>query len=147
MTVAAVSQSAAGDRDAHGRAAYDRAGICTLAEEAPLLSVAERTASRDRILGYARQWATPATGASPKMLYPAVPERLDDPLIEVSMNYDRLAIRRWIFALEAADVRDLARFQALLYGLDALVRVHRWKQNELLLALTESSPASPRYGC
>ena len=123
MNVAAVDQDALGERNAPRRAGYGAAGVCTLAEQAPLLGAAERSAARDRVLRFARQWATAESDASQEMLYPAVSERLDDPLIQVSMNYDCLAIRRWISAIEAADVRDTDRFQRLLYGLDALMRV------------------------
>ena len=146
MNVAAVDQDALGERNAPRRAEYGASGVCTLAEQAPLLTAAERSAARGRVLRFARQWATTESDASQEVLFPAVSERLDDPLVQVSMNYDRLAIRHWISAIEAADVRDTDRFQRLLYGLDALMRVHRWKANELLLALIESS-ASSRYGC
>jgi hypothetical protein len=44
------------------------------------------------------------------------------------MNYDHLAIRRWIALIAAADVSDTAHLQQLLYGLDALIRVHIWKR-------------------
>ena len=147
MSVAALDQNALGERNAPRRAGYGAAGICTLAVQAPLLTAAERTAARDRVLRFARQCATTESDASQEMLYPAVSERLDDPLIQVSMNYDRLAMRRWISAIEAADVRDTDRFQRLLYGLDALMRVHRWKQIELQIARVESPSSSRRYGC
>jgi hypothetical protein len=66
------------------------------------------------------------------------------PLLAASMNYDHRAIRRWIDTLESADIADVAKMQELLYGLDALIRVHIWKENELYLTPLESAswPAS-----
>ncbi|MGH2897364.1 MAG: hypothetical protein ACRDMZ_01715 [Solirubrobacteraceae bacterium] len=43
------------------------------------------------------------------------------------------AIRAWTEALEAVDVGDLDLLQELLYGLDALVRVHLWREAHLPL--------------
>jgi len=76
-----------------------------------------------------------------------VAERLGDPLIAVSMNYDDLAIRHWISKIAAADVTDTDRLQRLLYGLDALIRVHIWKENALFLAQLEESKKSGSDGC
>jgi hypothetical protein len=59
--------------------------------------------------------------------------------IAASMNYDHLAIRHWISSLEEADLRDTDRLQSLLYGLDALIRVHMWKEDELFLGTLESA--------
>lgn len=43
------------------------------------------------------------------------------------------AIRSWTAALEAVDVGDLDLLQELLYGIDALVRVHLWREAGLPL--------------
>jgi len=43
------------------------------------------------------------------------------------------AIRAWATALEDADVGDLDLLQELLYGIDALVRVHLWREAGLPL--------------
>jgi hypothetical protein len=43
------------------------------------------------------------------------------------------AIRAWTAALEAVDVGDLDLLQELLYGIDALVRVHLWREARLPL--------------
>jgi hypothetical protein len=43
------------------------------------------------------------------------------------------AIRAWTAALEAVDVGDLDLLQELLYGIDALVRVHLWREAHLPL--------------
>ena len=60
------------------------------------------------------------------------------------MAYDHLAIRAWIAKLAEADEDDIAILQELLYGLDALIRVHLWKEDELMVHPLASStwPAS-----
>jgi hypothetical protein len=67
-----------------------------------------------------------------------VTARLGDPLATASMNYDHMAIRRWIEDIAEADVEDVARLQQLLYGLHALITVHTWKEDELYLTALES---------
>jgi len=47
------------------------------------------------------------------------------------------AIRTWLDALERSDPGDVDRIQELLYGLDALVRVHIWRETGLELAPPE----------
>jgi len=44
-----------------------------------------------------------------------------------------VAIRTWLDALELTDPGDVDRIQELLYGLDALVRVHIWRETNLEL--------------
>ena len=77
--------------------------------------------------------------------YPEVDTRLVDPPVAASMNYDHLAIRHWIERIAAVDVTETALIQQLLYGLDALIRVHVWKEDELSLGPLESPswPALP----
>lgn len=43
------------------------------------------------------------------------------------------AIRAWAAALEVVDVGDVDLLQELLYGIDALVRVHLWREAHLPL--------------
>jgi len=43
------------------------------------------------------------------------------------------ALRVWASALEDADVGDADLLQELLYGIDALLRVHLWREAGLLL--------------
>jgi hypothetical protein len=43
------------------------------------------------------------------------------------------AIRTWTAALESADAGDVDLLQELLYGIDALVRVHLWREAGLPL--------------
>ena len=39
-----------------------------------------------------------------------------------------VAVRAWLDALERTDPSDVDRIQELLYGIDALVRVHIWRE-------------------
>jgi hypothetical protein len=79
-----------------------------------------------------------------QVLYPQAAARMGSPLATAAMAYDHLAIRAWIAKLAEADEQDVATIQELLYGLDALIRVHLWKEDELMLNPLESStwPAS-----
>jgi hypothetical protein len=110
-----------------------------LAEHLPDLAHAERRVAQARIIELLRSRVEPHTKLDEWLLYPAVADRLGDPLVTASMNYDHLAIRDWISKIESADPGDTARLQRLLYGLDALIRVHVWKEEELFLASLESS--------
>jgi hypothetical protein len=109
-----------------------------VAERIPALSTYERSEERRQILAFLRGRVGPRTGLDDLLLYPEVGNRSGERLVKASMNYDHLAIRHWAELLAAADVADTARLQALLYGLDALIRVQMWKENELVLAALES---------
>jgi Hemerythrin HHE cation binding domain len=128
----------AGFRDAHHELLEHAAELCIAAERFPTLATAEREQTRGYILSLLRERIDPHTKLDELLLYPEVATRLGDPLVAASMNYDHLAIRRWIALIAAADVNDTAHLQQLLYGLDALIRVHIWKENELFLASLES---------
>ncbi|HXR12975.1 MAG TPA: hypothetical protein VN770_11805 [Gaiellaceae bacterium] len=52
------------------------------------------------------------------------------------------AIRTWTVALEDADVGDADLLQELLYGIDALLRVHLWREAGLLLVPPEARSGS-----
>jgi hypothetical protein len=72
------------------------------------------------------------------VLYPEVATRLLDPLATAPMAYDHLAIRDWIKRLCNASLSDVDELQELLYGLDALIRVHIWKEDKLYLAMLDN---------
>jgi len=110
-----------------------------LAEEMPGLTEAERRAAHARVVDMLRNRVELNTRLDEWLLFPAVADRLGDPLVAVSMNYDHLAIRYWISKIENTDPGDSVRLQRLLYGLDALIRVQVWKEEELFLAGLESS--------
>jgi hypothetical protein len=78
------------------------------------------------------------------VLYPEMEARLGSPLAAAAIAYDHLAIRSWIAKIAAADEEDVETMQELLYGLDALIRVHLWKEDELFVKPLGSSswPAS-----
>jgi hypothetical protein len=52
------------------------------------------------------------------------------------------AIRAWASVLEDADVGDAELLQELLYGIDALLRVHLWREAGLLLVPPEARTAA-----
>jgi hypothetical protein len=127
-----------GFRDAHHELLEHAAELRFAAERLPALTTSEREQTRGCLLSFLRDRVEPHTKLDELLLYPEAARRLGDPLMAASMNYDHLAIRHWIALIEAADVSDTARLQHLLYGLDALIRVHIWKENELFLAPLES---------
>ena len=49
------------------------------------------------------------------------------------------AIRTWTAALETADAGDADLLQELLYGIDALVRVHLWRETGLPLEVPSAT--------
>jgi hypothetical protein len=52
------------------------------------------------------------------------------------------ALRTWTDALDAAEVTDVDYLQELLYGIDALVRMHLWRETGLPLVPPERRSAS-----
>jgi hypothetical protein len=52
------------------------------------------------------------------------------------------ALRAWTDALDAAEVTDVDYMQELLYGIDALVRVHLWRETGLPLVPPERRSAT-----
>jgi Hemerythrin HHE cation binding domain len=126
-------------RRANRRLREETEDLRIAAEQFPRLSLDERERTKDDVLHYLREGVDPHTRLDELVLYPEVASRLGDPMVAASMNYDHLAIRHWIDLVAAADVEDAALVARLLYGLDALIRVHMWKENELFLASLESS--------
>ena len=125
------------------RTAHDAIRIQTellrrAAREIPHMAYDERAATRDAIVSFLRRDVEPHTRLDERLLYPEVADRLGAPLATASMAYDHLAIRSWIDEIAAADLTDPDRLQELLYGLDALMRVHMWKENELYLPVVEA---------
>ena len=126
-------------RRAHGEIRRQTEALCRAAREIPHLSYADRAAVRDAVLDFLHREVEPHTRLDERLLYPEVASRLGAPLATASMSYDHLAIRHWIDDLSTADPADPDRLQELLYGLDALMRVHIWKENELYLPIVESA--------
>jgi hypothetical protein len=128
----------AGFREAHHELLDQTVELRLAAERVPELANEEREEARARIVSYLRERVAPHTKLDELLLYPEVATRLGDPLVAASMNYDHLAIRHWIERIATVDITDTALLQQLLYGLDALIRVHLWKEDELFLAPLES---------
>jgi len=114
------------------------------ARRMPELQASERFALLADIVAFLQEKVEPHTHVDEQVLYPQAAARLGSPLATAAMAYDHLAIRAWIAKLAEADEQDVATIQELLYGLDALIRVHLWKEDELMLNPLESStwPAS-----
>jgi hypothetical protein len=127
-----------GFHEMHAKIREQTAELRLIARRLPDLSEDERERARSDILRYLREHVEPHTRLDEQLLYPEAMSRFGQPLIASSMNYDHLAIRQWINELGEADVGDPALLQELLYGLDALIRVHLWKKDALFLGPIES---------
>ena len=124
---------------AHEEIAKQTAELRLAARMMPMLSRADRERVRGDVLRMLRDDIEPHTKLDEALLYPAAAERLGDPLVAASMNYDHLAIREWIRDLAETDLDDIAHLQSLLYGLDAMIRVHVWKEDALFLEPLQSA--------
>lgn len=109
------------------------------ARDIPHMAYDDRAAARDAVVDFLRREVEPHTRLDERLLYPEVADRLGAPLATAPMAYDHLAIRQWIAELEEADPAYPDRLQELLYGLDALMRVHIWKENALYLPVVETA--------
>ena len=110
----------------------------------PSLTTPERLSVVADIVAFLQETVEPHTRIDEEVLYPTAEARSGSPLASASMAYDHLAIRSWIAKLAEADEDDVGTLQELLYGLDALIRVHLWKEDELFVKPLASStwPAS-----
>jgi hemerythrin-like domain-containing protein len=110
----------------------------------PSLDVTSRFALLADVVAFLQEKVEPHTHVDEQVLYPQAASRGGSPLAAAAMAYDHLAIRSWIAKLAEADEDDVATLQELLYGLDALIRVHLWKEDELFVKPLGSStwPAS-----
>jgi hemerythrin-like domain-containing protein len=114
------------------------------ARRLPELTAAERVVVIGDLVAFLHESVEPHTRIDEQVLYHDAAARLGSPLVTAAMAYDHLAIRTWIAKLAEADEDDIDTLQELLYGLDALIRVHIWKEDELLIRPLDSStwPAS-----
>ena len=110
----------------------------------PGLDSASRLAVVADLVAFLQERVEPHTHVDEQVLYPQAATRGGSPLAAAAMAYDHLAIRSWIAKLAEADDEDVPTLQELLYGLDALIRVHLWKEDELFVKPLSSSswPAS-----
>ena len=114
------------------------------ARQLPKLDSAERMQVVADLVAFLHQEVEPHMRIDEDVLYPAATGRLGSPLATAALAYDHLAIRAWIAKLAEAADEDVETIQELLYGLDALIRVHLWKEDELTVRPLRSStwPAS-----
>jgi hemerythrin-like domain-containing protein len=110
----------------------------------PGLSPADRASVVADLVAFLHDRVEPHTRIDEAVLYPTAESRSGSPLATASMAYDHLAIRSWIAKLTEADEDEVDTLQELIYGLDALIRVHLWKEDELFVKPLRSStwPAS-----
>jgi hypothetical protein len=114
------------------------------ARRLPTLDSGERLGAVADLVTFLHEQVEPHTRVDEQILYPELAARLGSPLAAAAIAYDHLAIRAWIAKLASADADDVGTLQELLYGLDALIRVHLWKEDELFVKPLGSStwPAS-----
>lgn len=105
----------------------------------PELDAGARFALLADIVAFLQEKVEPHTHVDEQVLHPRATARMGSPLATAAMAYDHLAIRAWIAKLSEADEEDVATLQELLYGLDALIRVHLWKEDELTMHPVGSS--------
>jgi len=115
------------------------------ARRLPELEPAARLSVVADLVAFLQEKVEPHTHVDEQVLYPQAAARMGSPLATAAMAYDHLAIRAWIAKLAEADEQDVATLQELLYGLDALIRVHLWKEDELMLNPLDS-PTWPASG-
>ena len=108
------------------------------------LEPGERLALVADLIAFLHEEIEPHMRVDEEVLYPMGTTRLGSPLATAALAYDHLAIRTWIAKLAEAEEDDVALLQELRYGLDALIRVHLWKEDELFVKPLSSStwPAS-----
>jgi iron-sulfur cluster repair protein YtfE (RIC family) len=126
-----------GFRTAHDELDVTCAAIRDAARRLPALPAGERAEARDEVLRLLGD-VEGHMKLDEQVLFPQVAERLSDPLATASMSYDHRAIRQWLREIHDAPLDPPDELQRLLYGLDALIRVHMWKENELYLAMLDS---------
>jgi hypothetical protein len=110
----------------------------------PMLDVDERSKLVERALSFLHRDVGAHLADDAAHLYPAVAERLRDPLATAPLQYEHRAIRWWIDELARADPADTNDLQRLLYGLYALITVHLSREEELYADAVDSRrwPAS-----
>ncbi len=110
----------------------------------PELDAGARLSLVADVVAFLQEKVEPHTHVDEQVLFPRAAARMGSPLATAAMAYDHLAIRAWIAKIAEADDEDVATLQELFYGLDALIRVHLWKEDELMVHPLSSStwPAS-----
>ncbi len=137
-----ASQAQFSDKHDEFRAWTDQ--LRATARALPGLEPGDRLTLVADLVAFLHEKIEPHTRIDEQVLYPLAEAGSGSPLASASMAYDHLAIRSWIAKLAEADEQDVPTLQELLYGLDALIRVHLWKEDELFVKPLGSStwPAS-----
>jgi Hemerythrin HHE cation binding domain len=115
------------------------------ARELAELRPEEREQLRERVLAFLQQEIGAHITMDERVLYPAVCERLGDPLVAAPLRYEHRAIRWWIDEIARADITDVEELRRLLYGMHALLRVHLSREEELYADALDS-PGWPASG-
>lgn len=115
------------DRRLEGKAEL----LCEAARRLPALSLEEREGVRAEVLDFLRHEICDHLLADERVLYPRLATRLGDPLAPAPLLYAHRAIRWWTEEIATADAADADELQRLLYGVNALIRVHLSREEDL----------------
>ena len=115
------------------------------ARRLPELTAAERLSVISDLVAFLHESVEPHTRIDEQVLYHEAANRLGSPLVTaVDGVRPSRASARGSRSSPRRTTDDVDTLQELLYGLDALIRVHIWKEDELLIRPLDSStwPAS-----
>jgi iron-sulfur cluster repair protein YtfE (RIC family) len=127
-------------RDEHRELVEHIEHLAEAARQMPRLTSEERTALRDRVLGFLRDTLLPHAAAEEQVLYPEWARLVGFGDAAVPMVHDHEAIVARVKRLEVVDVDDVDTLQELLYELHALVSVHFSKEEDIQLPAFDAAP-------
>jgi iron-sulfur cluster repair protein YtfE (RIC family) len=127
-------------RDEHRDLVEHIEHLAEAARQMPRLTCEERTALRDRVLGFLRDTLLPHAAAEEQVLYPEWARLVGFADAAVPMVHDHEAIVARVKRLEVVDVDDVDTLQELLYELHALVSVHFSKEEDIQLPAFDAAP-------
>lgn len=113
-----TTADAIGFHHLHDTSGHVTAELRLAARMLPTLSALQRESVRRDVL---------------RVLGEVEPHTTVDDELHPCLAYDHLAIRDWIRQIEICNVDEPSYLQELLYGIDALIRVHVWREQELFL--------------
>jgi hypothetical protein len=113
---------------------WELARIRKTARAVPGLSPEERQSVIDPIVTFMRERLLPRADAEEAAIFPKLTRAFCCDVTDV-LVFDHLVIEGQAAELAAADPRDGARLQELLYGLHALIRSHLEREQHLSLRL------------
>jgi iron-sulfur cluster repair protein YtfE (RIC family) len=127
-------------RDEHRELVEHIEHLAEAARQMPRLTSEERTALRDRVLGFLRDTLLPHAAAEEQVLYPEWARLVGFADAAVPMVHDHEAIVARVKRLEVVEVDDVDTLQELLYELHALVSVHFAKEEDIQLPAFDAAP-------